>query len=221
MISKPDKIKSIIFDLDGTLLDTLDDLADSMNRVLYELGFPQHPTDAYRYFVGDGIDILARRVLPEDKKNEKQVQNCVKMMRQQYGSHWKDRSVPYPGIEEMLSALREKKIKINILSNKPDKLTQSMVSHFFSSWKFEEIRGAIDGVPKKPDPGGAILIAEKLELSSKEFLYVGDTNTDMETAQRAGMFAIGALWGFRTMQELQTSGAQALLEHPLDILHYL
>ncbi|RJX24839.1 MAG: HAD family hydrolase [Desulfurivibrio sp.] len=214
-------VKAIIFDLDGTLLNTLDDLADSMNRVLMRLGFPTHPTAAYKYFVGDGIEKLASRVLPEAQRNTVTVKICVEEMQQEYGEHWRDKTCPYAGINDMLQALTKRGISLNILSNKPDALTQLTVASFFPSYVFANVAGAKKNTPKKPDPTSALHIVKSLVLSADQFLYLGDTSTDMETAKNAGILALGALWGFRTASELQASGAQDLLEHPLDILQHI
>lgn len=214
-------VKAIIFDLDGTLLNTLEDLADSMNRVLVRMGFPTHPADAYKYFVGDGIEILASRVLPENHQNRHTVKSCVEEMKREYGAHWQDTTCPYNGVNDMLHALSKRNISLNILSNKPDALTQITVSAFFPSYSFDIVAGAKKEIPKKPDPTSALHIVKTLKLSRDQFLYLGDTNTDMATAKNAGIFAIGALWGFRTASELRASGAQALLEQPLDILQHI
>jgi phosphoglycolate phosphatase len=218
---KTTTIKAIIFDLDGTLLNTLDDLADSMNRVLLRLGFPAHPVDAYRYFVGEGMEILARRALPAEGRDEETVQRCVAEMKSDYGAHWQDKTCPYPGIDDMLRALSARGISLNILSNKPDALTQVTVAAFFSAHTFDQVAGAREEYPRKPHPAGALHIAGSLRLACDQFLYLGDTNTDMQTANNSGMFALGALWGFRTEAELRESGARALLAHPLEILRHL
>ena len=214
-------VKAIIFDLDGTLLNTLEDLADSMNRVLMRMSFPTHPVDAYKHFVGDGIEKLASRVLPETHQNKETAKSCVEEMKREYGAHWRDKTCPYKGIDNMLNALSERSISLNILSNKPDALTLLTVSAFFPAYSFDIVAGAKKEIPKKPDPTSALYIVKALNLSSDQFLYLGDTNTDMETAKNASIFALGALWGFRTASELRTSGAQALLEHPLDILQHI
>jgi phosphoglycolate phosphatase len=214
-------IKAIIFDLDGTLLNTLDDLADSMNRVLLRLGFPAHPVDAYRCYVGEGMEKLARRALPEQARDAETVQRCVAAMQREYGAHWRDKTCLYPGIDDMLRALSGRGLSLNILSNKPEELTRLTVAAFLSAYSFDRVAGATEEYPRKPHPAGALRIAGSLGLSCDRFLYVGDTNTDMQTATGSGMFALGALWGFRTAAELKESGAQALLEHPLEILQYL
>ncbi len=213
--------KAVIFDLDGTILDTLNDLADSMNRVLIELGCATHQIAAYRYFVGDGIEKLAFRVLPEDRRDSQTVDRCVEMMRQDYGQNWQKKTCLYDGIAEMLTSLSEKKIKLAILSNKPDNLTKTVVRHFFPQWNFEIIAGAREGIPKKPDPAGIFIIVKKFGFSRKEFLYLGDTSTDMKAARQAGIYSVGALWGFRTESELKQGGAMALLDKPMKLINYL
>lgn len=215
------QFKAVLFDLDGTLLDTLDDLADSMNRVLARMKLPVHPTEAYKYFVGDGMEKLAQRVLPETAGDSATIQRCIENMKQEYGAHWADNSKPYEGIPEMLDSLREQGMRMVILSNKPDNFTKATVEHFFGKNLFEIVAGARPEIKKKPDPAGAILIADKIGLDPGEFLYLGDTATDMKTAVRAGMFPLGALWGFRTADELQESGAKKLLAAPGDILKLL
>lgn len=214
-------VKAIIFDLDGTLLNTLEDLADSMNSVLMRMGLPTHPVDAYKYFVGDGIEKLASRALPETHQDKETVKSCVEEMQREYGAHWRVKTCPYKGIDAMLNSLAERSISLNVLSNKPDALTQLTVSAFFSSYSFDMVSGAKKEIPKKPDPTGALHIVKALNLSRDQFLYLGDTKTDMETARNAGIFALGALWGFRTASELRASGAHALLEQPLDILQHI
>jgi len=211
-------IKAVLFDLDGTLLDTLTDLADSMNAVLANLGLPVHSRDAYRYFVGDGLEILAQRVLPEERRTESLIQRCAEEMRARYQEHWADKSEPYQGIPELLNSLARRDLSLNILSNKPDEFTRLMIKHFLPNWQWSQVRGARPDTPKKPDPSGALAVAEQLGLAPRQFLYLGDTNTDMRTAIAAGMYPIGVLWGFRTRQELEESGARTVLHHPLDLL---
>lgn len=214
-------IQAVIFDLDGTLLDTLDDLADSTNRVLSRHGYPTHPTEAYKYFVGDGIEKLAFRVLPPKERDEQTISTCVNALREDYGRHWKDQTRLYDGIEDMLSGLSRLGIKLAILSNKPHHLTEITVSHYFANWSFNEVAGAVAGIPKKPDPAGAIQIIDKMKIAAENFLYLGDTSTDMKTAKGAGVLAIGALWGFRTETELIESGAKAVISNPAEIFNHL
>lgn len=214
-------IQAIIFDLDGTLLNTLDDLADSMNRVLSSLGYPTHITEAYKYFVGDGIEKLAHRVLPPPERSEETINTCVAAMREDYGQHWMDQTRLYDGIEEMLTELTNRNIQLAILSNKPHPFTEITVSHYFDRWNFAEVAGAVSDIPPKPDPAGAIRIIKKMDIPAENFLYLGDTSTDMKTANGAGISAIGALWGFRTESELLESGARAVISNPAEIFNHI
>ncbi|HIJ90768.1 MAG: HAD family hydrolase [Desulfobulbaceae bacterium] len=213
--------KCVLFDLDGTLVDSLADLADSMNRVLIRQGLPSHPVQAYRYFVGDGITRLVQRALPAENQQDEMVQDCVTKMRQEYALHWADTTRPYPGIAQLLDALTTRGIQMAILSNKAEELTQEVVRTLLPDWHFAAVAGARATIAKKPDPTGALRIANLLDREPTDFLYVGDTNTDMQTARAAQMFAIGALWGFRTADELKKNGAQALLSAPMELCSLL
>lgn len=212
------KYKAIIFDLDGTLLDTLEDLGNSMNSVLEQYGFPKHPLEAYKYFVGDGVENLVLRAIPEGKRDQTTLTGCVAAMREEYGRRWMEKTHPYPGIPQLLDALTERNMKMAIFSNKQDEFTQITVNKFLSKWQFETVAGARPSVPKKPDPTVPLKIAQKMGVAPAAFLYVGDTNTDMQTANAAGMHAVGALWGFRQADELLSSGAMVLVKEPSDIL---
>ena len=214
-------IKAVLFDLDGTLLDTLTDLAESMNAVLARLGLPGHPRDAYRYFVGEGVEVLARRALPEESRRQEMIRRCADEMRIEYQGRWAETSRPYPGIPELLDSLASLGLSLTILSNKPDDFTRLAVNRFLPGWPWQEVRGERAGTPRKPDPSGALVIAGKLGLAPGQFLYLGDTNIDMRTAITAGMYPVGVLWGFRTRTELEEAGAKTLLHHPLDLLAQL
>ncbi len=215
------RYRAIIFDLDGTLLDTLDDLANSMNTVLYGLGFPVHEKEKYKYFVGNGIVNLARVALPENHRTDEEIKNCVERMNTEYDRHWADNTHPYSGINELLDGLVLKNIRMAVLSNKPDEFTGVIIKKYFSRWKFDVVFGARPLVPVKPNPAGALEIAGLLEISPSEFLYLGDTNTDMKTANAAGMYAVGAAWGFREERELLDSGAKAVIHNPRELLNLL
>jgi phosphoglycolate phosphatase len=210
--------RAAIFDLDGTLLNTLEDIAAAANRVLSDLGLPGHPIDDYRYFVGDGVPKLMSRVLPADRRQEETIAACVKAFRLDYGHNWNVRTRPYDGIPEMLDQLSSRGLKLAVLSNKPDDVTKLCVRDILPAWRFEVVRGWIEGGPRKPDPASAIEIALQLNLPREEILYVGDTAVDMRTAERAGMFGVGALWGFRTREELEENGARAVVERPEQVL---
>ena len=215
------KFKAVLFDLDGTLLDTIDDLADSMNTILKTFGFPRHEVEKYKYFVGDGMDVLVKRALPESCRDEKVISRCIHAMEEEYSLHWADKSRPYIGIPELLDAFVSEDIKISILSNKPHDPTKAVVSIMLAKWKFDVVAGVKKGVPRKPDPAAAIGIANHLGILPQDFLYIGDTHTDMKTAFSAGMFPVGALWGFRTGEELIKAGARILVKNPADLLWFI
>jgi phosphoglycolate phosphatase len=212
--------RAVLFDLDGTLLDTLEDLADSTNRSLALLGLSVHPVEAYRYFVGDGIENLARRALPADRQDPGTVAELKESVAREYAAHWADKTRIYQGIPELLDALCARKVPMAILSNKPHPFTLAISERYFRRWPFAAVFGARDSHPRKPDPAAALEIGMELGLRPEEMLYAGDSNTDMRTASRAGMFAVGVLWGFRTREELLESGAQALVARPEDLLTY-
>jgi phosphoglycolate phosphatase len=213
--------KAILFDLDGTLLDTLEDLGNSVNHVLAARGLPTHTLDEYRYFVGDGTAMLITRALPQGKRNDGTVRACLEELREAYGRNWNVNTRPYEGIPEMLDALTEHGLKMAVLSNKQHEFTKLCVADLLSDWTFDVVFGQRDEVHRKPDPAGALEVAEHLNLSPADFLYLGDSAVDMKTATAAGMFPVGVLWGFRPAEELLEGGAQALIERPLEILDLL
>ena len=213
--------KAVLFDLDGTLLDTLEDIARSMNAVLTNAGFPAHPIEAYRGFIGEGIANLVRRALPEGCGDECTVQQHVSAMIDEYGRRWAEHTRPYPEIPELLHALAVRKFKMAVLSNKMDSFTRDMVKTLLADWQFEEVLGAQPSIPRKPDPAGALLISRQCGVRPEEFLYLGDSNTDMQTAVNAGMYPVGALWGFQEADQLLAAGAQKLIAKPLELLTLL
>ena len=210
--------RAIVFDLDGTLLDTLEDLADSMNAVLAAAGCPTHPVAAYRHFVGDGIRTLVRRACPAGSAA---LADGVEALRAEYGRRWRAKTKPYPGVDRLLDALAARELPFAILSNKPDDFTRLTTEALLGRWRFAAVWGVRPDVPPKPDPTGALALAAALGVSPAEILYVGDTNTDMETAVAAGMDPVGALWGFRDAAELTASGARVLVARPEDVLALL
>ena len=208
------KYKAAVFDLDGTLLDTLEDLADSCNAALESFGFAAHPTEAYRYFVGDGVETLVNRAAPETVDNKAVTDQIVRAMRAEYAKRWADKSRPYDGVHEMLGELARRGVILTVLSNKPHDFTCLCAARLLDGCDFAIIQGVDEATPAKPDPSGALRIVDQLGLSPEQFLYLGDTNTDMRTAVAAGMFAVGACWGFRPRGELAGAGAAALIDHP-------
>ncbi len=214
------KKKAVIFDLDGTLLDTIRDIASAMNFVLEKEGFPTHSVDDYKIFVGDGMANLACRVLPEGHWDLETIHRCVKLVKKQYAKTWHKTTKPYEGIEGLLDELVARKVKIAILSNKPDEFTKQNAKRFLKKWKFTAVVGAREGVPIKPDPTAALDIAKKFKLSPKDIVFAGDTNTDMLTAKSAGMLGVGVLWGFRGKRELLANGAKAVIKKPGELLKF-
>ncbi|MHC4628864.1 MAG: HAD family hydrolase [Planctomycetota bacterium] len=215
------RFQAILFDLDGTLLDTLADIANSVNAALTQLGFPTHQRDAYRYFLGSGMDYLVRRAVPEGFKDSKTLKKCREAMVDEYRNRWAQNTRPYPGITELLAELDKRGIVKAVLSNKPDDFTKRTVEKLLGDSHFDIIRGARPEIPLKPDPTSAAGIAAELDMPPTSFVYLGDSDIDMQTARAAGMFAAGALWGFRTAEELSANGAQVLLKAPREVLSLL
>ncbi len=212
------KFKAAVFDLDGTLLDSLHDIGNSMNAALARKGHPPHPINDYKIHVGDGMSVLARRVLPASAHSDAAIAELVGLMREEYGARWANLTKPYDGIPELLDTLAARGIQFAVVSNKPHDFTQTITARLLPKWKFDPVIGARPGVPHKPDPAGALEAAAHLKLAVEECVFIGDTAADMKTAVGAGMFPAGALWGFREAPELLASGAKVLLKHPLDLL---
>ena len=207
------KYRAVIFDLDGTLLDTLTDLALSVNAVLRKHGYPEHQVDAYRYFVGEGIQVMVQRAVPSGVEGEL-LDQLVEEVSQEYSRRWDENTSSYPGIPELLDYLHSLEVPMAVFSNKPHHFAVLTVEKLLPRWRFQEIRGVDEKTPRKPNPAGALQIAENLSVPPREIAYLGDTATDMKTAVAGGMFPVGVLWGFRPARELQEHGAQLLLEHP-------
>lgn len=214
-------IRAVLFDLDGTLLDSLADIADAANRVLTAQGFPAHPHTSYRRFIGDGVPTLFSRALPEPNATPEQIAACANAFRQEYAGAWNVASRVYDGIPELLDTLIARGLALAVLSNKPDVFTKECVRHYFARWPFGPVYGDRAGIPRKPDPSGARAIAAELGCDPSAILYVGDTSVDMTTAQRAGMPAVGVSWGFRPVAELWESGARAVIDHPGELVAIL
>jgi phosphoglycolate phosphatase len=215
-------LRAALFDLDGTLLDTLEDIGRSANEALREGGFPPHPVDAYRHFIGEGVAVLFERALPaEASRDPEAVARCVAAFGRIYDAGWDVATRPYPGVADLLDALHARSIPVGVLSNKPDVFTRKCVDRFLSAWPLSPVFGHREGVPRKPDPAGAIEAAAAMGVAPAEVLYLGDTSVDMLTATRAGMFAVGAAWGFRSVEELEAHGARAIVRHPAEVLALL
>ncbi len=215
------KYRAVLFDLDGTLLDTLQDIADSMNEALKAHGLPGYPAESYKKFVGGGLELLVRRVLPEGADVDTLFPILIENMEREYSRRWSSHTGLYPGIRRMLDGLTEKGLRLSILSNKPDEFTQAICAHYLNEWRFDIIKGAGNELPRKPDPAAALWIADRMSINPEEFTYLGDSSTDMKTAVAAGMRPVGALWGFREADELVESGAELLIARPEDLLEAL
>lgn len=213
--------QAVLFDLDGTLLDSLADIGESMNSVLSAMGFAAHPLGDYRAFVGDGVTVLARRALPEPRRDEDTVAQCVARMRDVYRRRLAVHTKPYDGIAEMLDALEARGMPKAVLSNKPHDLTVELVKSVLGKWTFDPVFGERPETARKPDPAGALEVARRLAVPPPAILYIGDTPTDMRTAIAAGMRAVGAAWGFRSAPELRAAGATAIVHTPFEILAQL
>jgi len=212
---------AVLFDLDGTLLDTLEDIGDSMNAVLAQRGAPTHPPGAYKHFIGDGVEMLVRRALPPGQADDATVAACVVEMRQSYAKRWHQKSHPYPGVSELLDELTARGLRLAVLSNKPHDFTCRITELLLARWHFDPVLGSRRGVPKKPDPTVARAIAKQHGIPAGEWLYLGDTAIDMVTARAVGMTAVGVLWGFRGADELRAGGAEHLIARPGELLELL
>ena len=215
---KKGKFKGIIFDLDGTLLDTIEDIKDSMNEVLQKRGFPTYDTEFYKDAVGQGTEMLVIDSLPEDKREEKLIKECLRELKENYSKNWANKTKPYKGIVETLKELESRGIILNILSNKDDRFTREMVKYFFPDFKFAFVFGSRDGIPKKPSPAVPLEIAKKTDLSPENYIFVGDSSFDIQTGKNAGMFTVGVGWGFKSVESLIENGADLIVEEPKQIL---
>jgi phosphoglycolate phosphatase len=213
--------KAVLFDLDGTLLNTLYDLADSGNHVLSLNGWPTHEAEAYKYFVGDGVTMLVRRILPEAHRTPDEIERVKKVFVEHYQAHAIDKTGPYDGVEKMLDSVKKSGLKMAVISNKPDAQTQYIVSKFFGDGFFDYVIGNRQDLPLKPDPAIVRLALESLGVSTGDAQYVGDTGTDMKTAKNAACFAVGVTWGFRPKEELLENGADIIINTPDEIVGLL
>jgi len=211
------KKRTIIFDLDGTLLNSLEDIAVCMNKVLKSLNLPTHSLEDYKYFFGHGVDILVENALG-NKHSQEIKDEVIKRFKLEYDEKMHEKTAPYDGIYDLLDELKKMNCNLAVLSNKPHKFTLSYVNHFFKDYGFQEIHGQKDNIPKKPNPQVAINIAKSLNTPCEEIYFVGDTKVDMQTAKSAKMIAIGVLWGFRDEKELKESGADFIVSFPLEIV---
>lgn len=216
--------RACIFDLDGTLIDSLEDLADSVNAALVMAGFPTHPVDTYRTFVGNGIEMLIKRALPPDAlqhMSSAEIQAVVQNMNQVYASNWHAKTRCYAAIPELVAHLHQHGMPLAVLSNKPHAFTCEIIDYFFPQKPFRLVYGARPGLPHKPDPTTALSLAAELAVPPAQITFIGDSNVDIQTGLRAGMSTLGVCWGFRSQEELVSAGAAALVRQPAEIARLL
>lgn len=210
--------KIAIFDLDGTLLNTIADIAAATNHALSLYGYPTHECNAYRFFVGSGINMLFFRALPEEARTEKVIAKIRVAFKEYYKVHGEDQTRPYDGICELLAELQEKGVALAVASNKYHEATTALVRKFFPEFEFAAVLGQREGVPVKPDPQVIYDILEQTGFSKEEVLYIGDSDVDMLTANAASVKGVGVGWGFRTKEELMSHNPYAFIEDPKGLL---
>ncbi|WP_397446277.1 HAD family hydrolase [Polaribacter sp. R77954] len=214
------KYKAIIFDLDGTLINSLYDIADAMNVVLKNLNYPTHSYEKHQSFIGSGIRSLVEKALPLDQQNEQQIETCYKAMVEVYSNNCTTKTKPYQGIIELLDELISRDVKLCVLSNKADEFTKKIVATILPTY-FCAVHGLTIEAYKKPHPFGALEISKNLKIKTQEIIYVGDTGIDMQTAKNANMLAVGVSWGYRPKEELIAEGAKHVIQNPLDLIDIL
>ena len=214
------RYKTIIFDLDGTLVDSLTDIAGAANAALDERGYPQHPREDYCHFVGNGLLTLAARIVP-DGTPDHLINEIADRFRTVYKGCWANNSRPYPGVMQMLETLSQGALNLAVLSNKPDDFTQLFVDKFFPGKMFGQVMGNRPGVNKKPDPAAVLSIVNFFGSKNGDCLMVGDSGVDMKTGKNAGMTSLGVSWGFRSRKELIESGADLVIDNPSELISHV
>ncbi|MGM8363175.1 HAD family hydrolase [Flavobacterium sp. ARAG 55.4] len=214
------KFKAVLFDLDGTLVNSLIDIADSINKVLQENQLPTHSYEVINNFIGSGLRVLVTKALPESHRNEENIEKFFQDMMLHYRDNCTNKTIVYEGIVELLEELKSRNIKMAILSNKADELTKKIGLTLFPDY-FDIVAGLKSEATKKPNPEAAIRICHDLECTTEEVLYVGDSDIDMQTAKNAKMYAVGVTWGYRPEEELLSEGAQSIISHPLELIELL
>ncbi len=212
--------KVAIFDLDGTLLNTLDDLANACNYALNKFSFPTHNVEEYKKFIGNGIYKLVERALPNNKKDKETVEKVLKTFSDYYNEHMIDMTKPYDGIVDILDELRAKGIKLAVVSNKKHEFTIEIVKKYFGD-RFDIVFGHRENYKEKPDPTSVLEVIEKLNILKSECIYIGDSNVDILTAKNAGVKSVGVSWGFRGREELANEGANYLADNNIELLNII
>lgn len=214
-------LKALLFDLDGTLINSLADLASAINRMLAVKGYPAQPLEVFPKFIGEGMNKLVERALPETARDAATIEACLAEYMRQYDLCWHEQTAVYEGMHEVLAAAQAQGLRIGCISNKGHRFTQLCCAHFFPQVAWDVVFGQREGVPRKPDPAAAHEAAALLGVAVEECAYVGDSGIDMEFATRAGMLAVGVTWGFRSEAELRENGARRLFSRPGELLDLL
>ncbi|UUF15922.1 MULTISPECIES: HAD family hydrolase [Flavobacterium] len=214
------KFKGIIFDLDGTLVNSLEDISDAMNIVLKSLNYPTHTYDTYQYFIGSGLRNLVSKALPITNNSDDQIEICLEFMVNEYRKSCTLKTKPYEGILELLDNLTSQNIKLAVFSNKADELTKKIASEIFPDY-FDTAVGLSTETLKKPNPFEAVEISKNWNLKPEEILFAGDSDIDMQTAINANMFPVGVTWGYRTEEELKISGAKLVINNASELIEIL
>lgn len=216
------EVEGIIFDLDGTLLDTLDDIVDAGNSVLSQIGITPVDKEHYREFIGDGVDELFRKLLEyRNAFSEDTLKRCVSLMKEEYSKNYLNKTRPYDGIYEMLNYLYRNNYKLSILSNKQHFFTNELVKHFFGEFNFVAVRGIETSEDRKPNPRLAIQIADAMGIPPHRIMLIGDSMNDIITARNCGMIPVGVSWGFKSYEEMLSYKPTYLLQNPMDIAQVL
>lgn len=214
-------LKAVIFDLDGTLVNTLEDLGNSTNHMLSENGFPIHTMDKYNYFVGNGIPKLIERALPETERSAENIKKYTEQFTEYYSKHFADKSAAYGGIAELVAEIKKMGLKTAVVTNKAQAMTDLVISKVFGSGVFDSVVGKRDENPAKPDPKAAFVAMSEMEVNPDECVFVGDSSVDILTARNCGAYPVGVLWGFRTRQELENSGARLIISEPEELVRFI
>ena len=214
-------VKLVIFDLDGTLVNSIWDLADATNKALTEYGFPVHGVDEYYYFVGDGMLKLIERALPESNRDEETLKSVHKRFTELYAECYLNKTTAYDGMPELVKKKKKRGIKTAVASNKNDDFTAKIIGKLFKKGSFDVTMGKREGVAAKPSPEIVFNILKKLEEKPEDAVMVGDTNIDVSTGKNAGLRSVGCLWGFREINELREAGADFIVSNPREILELI